>query len=103
MTKLERNPNHEVLKERLIAFCSDLVRLRLMVCFVVIGLWFSAAAQETKPRTSVAELQQALSNHITQPKFAAAMWGVKVVSVETGKSLFEHDAHKLFSPASNSK
>ena len=38
-----------------------------------------------------------------QPRFNAALWGVKVVSLDTGKTLFEHNAQKLFSPASNSK
>jgi len=31
------------------------------------------------------------------------MWGVKVVSMDSGKTLFEHNAGKLFSPASNCK
>jgi len=31
------------------------------------------------------------------------MWGVKVVSLDSGKTLFETNAQKLFSPASNSK
>ena len=31
------------------------------------------------------------------------MWGVKVVSLDSGKTLFEENAEKLFSPASNCK
>lgn len=31
------------------------------------------------------------------------MWGVKIVSLDSGKTLFEHNPQKLFSPASNSK
>jgi D-alanyl-D-alanine carboxypeptidase/D-alanyl-D-alanine-endopeptidase (penicillin-binding protein 4) len=31
------------------------------------------------------------------------MWGVKVVSLDSEKTLFEHNPQKLFSPASNSK
>jgi D-alanyl-D-alanine carboxypeptidase/D-alanyl-D-alanine-endopeptidase (penicillin-binding protein 4) len=44
-----------------------------------------------------------ISAHISQPRFAAATWGIKVVSLDTGKTLFEHNAEKYFSPASNAK
>src|SRR5438477_5123534 len=60
-------------------------------------------AQEAKGPASVAELRERLTEHVNQARFAAAMWGVKVVSVDSGKTLFEHNAQKLFSPASNSK
>jgi D-alanyl-D-alanine carboxypeptidase/D-alanyl-D-alanine-endopeptidase (penicillin-binding protein 4) len=49
------------------------------------------------------ELRQRLADHIGQPKFAAAMWGAKIVSLDTGVTVFEHNPQKLFSPASNSK
>src|SRR2546427_1705143 len=63
----------------------------------------SALAQEAKTAATLAELRQRLAEHVSQPKFAAATWGVKVISLDTGKTLFEHNAQKLFSPASNSK
>jgi D-alanyl-D-alanine carboxypeptidase len=53
--------------------------------------------------STLSDLQSNLTAHISQPRFAAAMWGVKVVSRDTGKVLFEHNSQKLFSPASNSK
>ncbi len=31
------------------------------------------------------------------------MWGVKIASLDSGQILFEHNAEKLFTPASNSK
>jgi D-alanyl-D-alanine carboxypeptidase/D-alanyl-D-alanine-endopeptidase (penicillin-binding protein 4) len=67
------------------------------------GLGFSSMAQEAQPIGSVAELQQRLAAHVRQPKFAAATWGVKVVSLETGAILFEENPQLYFSPASNSK
>ena len=67
------------------------------------GLGFSSMAQEVQPIGSVAELQQRLAAHVRQPKFAAATWGVKVVSLETGAILFEENPQLYFSPASNSK
>src|SRR5437773_6258035 len=60
-------------------------------------------AQQANPDARLAELRQKLEEQVSQPKFAAAMWGVKVISLDTGKTLFEHNAQKLFSPASNSK
>ena len=66
-------------------------------------LSFSALAQEQKPPATLAELRQRLADHIGQPKYAAAMWGVKIVSLDSGKTVFELNPQKLFSPASNSK
>jgi D-alanyl-D-alanine carboxypeptidase/D-alanyl-D-alanine-endopeptidase (penicillin-binding protein 4) len=60
-------------------------------------------AQESNPPATLPELQQRLEAEISRPKYAAALWGLKVVSLDTGRTLFEHNAEKLFSPASNSK
>jgi len=62
-----------------------------------------ASAQEPRPVKTLAELQQQLSTHLSQPKFDAALWGVKVVSLDSGQVIFEQNSQKLFSPASNSK
>ena len=61
------------------------------------------AQEPAKGPATVAELQQKLTAHVNEARFASAMWGVKIVSVDTGKTLFDHNAQKLFSPASNSK
>jgi len=72
-------------------------------------LTLSAAAQEQKkaplpkPPATLAELRQRLTNHIELPPFASALWGVKIVSLDTGTTVFERNPGKLFSPASNSK
>ncbi len=63
----------------------------------------SGLAQETKTAATLTDLRQKLAEHVSQSKFAAAMWGVKVVSFDTGRVVFEHNARKLFSPASNTK
>jgi D-alanyl-D-alanine carboxypeptidase/D-alanyl-D-alanine-endopeptidase (penicillin-binding protein 4) len=57
----------------------------------------------TNPIPTLAELRTRCSNHVAAPRFTAAAWGVKVISLVTGKTLFEHDADKLLSPASNTK
>jgi D-alanyl-D-alanine carboxypeptidase/D-alanyl-D-alanine-endopeptidase (penicillin-binding protein 4) len=63
----------------------------------------TSPAQQLKAPATLAELQNRLTEQVSQPRFAAALWGVKVVALESGKTLFDHNAQKLFSPASNSK
>ncbi len=57
-----------------------------------------------QPNTNtLADLQARLNAHLNQPRFAQAQWGVKVVSLASGKTVFEHNADKLMKPASNAK
>ncbi len=49
------------------------------------------------------QLQAQLESYITQPRFDGAIWGVKVTSLDTGKTLFEHNPDVRQSPASNAK
>src|SRR5512146_1029837 len=84
------------------------MRAHRKLWFLVLLLWAclaSASAQEQtpKPPATLPELQQRIAVHINQPKFANAFWGIDIVSQDTGKTLFETNPHKLFSPASNSK
>jgi D-alanyl-D-alanine carboxypeptidase/D-alanyl-D-alanine-endopeptidase (penicillin-binding protein 4) len=53
--------------------------------------------------TNLAALRSALSAHLHQERFAAAAWGVRIVSLDSGHVLFEHNAGKLLKPASNAK
>jgi len=76
-------------------------RICLLMAALAGSFLASALAQETKTTATLADVRQKLAEHVSQPKFAAAMWGVKVVSLDTGKTLFEHNPQKLFSPASN--
>lgn len=70
---------------------------------VSLVLGSAAFAQPASAPATLADLQQRLTEHLSQPRFAAATFGVKIVSLDTGKTLFAHDAEKLFSPASNCK
>jgi len=67
--------------------------------------WFSChgLAQQPPPPATLAELRQRLAEHLSQPKYGGALWGVKVVSLDSGKTVFEHNPQKLCSPASNCK
>jgi D-alanyl-D-alanine carboxypeptidase/D-alanyl-D-alanine-endopeptidase (penicillin-binding protein 4) len=60
-------------------------------------------AQEPRQVRTIEDLQQRLSAYLSQTRFDAALWGVKVVSLDSGKVIFEQNSQKLFSPASNSK
>jgi serine-type D-Ala-D-Ala carboxypeptidase/endopeptidase (penicillin-binding protein 4) len=49
------------------------------------------------------ELQARIASHIGQPRFDGATWGVHVQSIESGRCLFQYNAHKRLRPASNVK
>jgi D-alanyl-D-alanine carboxypeptidase/D-alanyl-D-alanine-endopeptidase (penicillin-binding protein 4) len=61
------------------------------------------AATNAPAASTIPELQERLQSYVSQPRFDAALWGIKAVSLDSGKTLFEHNPQKLFSPASNSK
>jgi D-alanyl-D-alanine carboxypeptidase/D-alanyl-D-alanine-endopeptidase (penicillin-binding protein 4) len=77
--------------------------IRVVLFISALSIAGSISAQEPKPLKTLAELQQQLSAHLAQHKFDAALWGVKVVSLDSGKVIFEQNSQKLLSPASNSK
>src|SRR5262245_8187368 len=79
---------------------------RVSLLLVFIGLVLPALSQEKQERageTSLVGLQQKLSLHVSQSRFAGAVWGVKITSLDSGATLFETNSQKLLSPASNSK
>lgn len=73
-------------------------------------LFLSACATSHKLKTSeargaqsLAELRQRLDQILTDPALAHALAGIKIVSLRTGETLYEHDADILAHPASNQK
>ena len=75
----------------------------LIQALALCALNATAHAQWTNATRTADELHAQIEAHVTQPRFNAALWGVKVVSLDTGKTVFEHHADRLMSPASNSK
>ena len=71
----------------------------------LLGLFIQIASPVANAETFTnrADLQSTLRAHLAQERFAAAAWGVKVISLDSGETIFEHDAHKLLKPASNAK
>lgn len=84
-------------------------RSALRVLFLLSGFALAGVAAETPPAavvpgaTSIAQLRAQLAAHLGEPRFNGALWGVKVASLETGRTVFEDHADRLLSPASNSK
>lgn len=64
---------------------------------------FAQPATTNKPVETFAQFQARLEKVATHPRFDAAMLGVKVESLDTGKIIFEQNADKLLKPASNAK
>lgn len=60
------------------------------------------AARGGAPKT-VEELRARIETVLNSPELAPSQMAVKVVSLDTGRTLFEEDAEKLLHPASNMK
>ena len=76
-----------------------------VISAVMLATVFSRAQtnQMPKPPETLAAFQKNMEELIGHTRYASALWGVKIASLDTGKVLFEHNSQKLFSPASNSK
>jgi D-alanyl-D-alanine carboxypeptidase/D-alanyl-D-alanine-endopeptidase (penicillin-binding protein 4) len=48
-------------------------------------------------------LTQRIDRHLAEPRFAAASWGVSVVSLDDGRTVYTHDEGRLLLPASTAK
>ncbi len=63
----------------------------------------AASGPPVAPVASLVDLQAALDAHVGRPEFIGALWGVKVVSLDSGLTIYEHAPTRRMSPASNSK
>lgn len=77
-------------------------RSRRIISLALILFVFAVPLQAQAPKT-LAELQTRISEILAKPELAPAMIGVKVVSLENGRIVFEDNAGKLLRPASNMK
>src|SRR5215510_13389362 len=82
---------------------------RAIAIYLLVVFGFAAAvAQQPKPATppppkTIAELQARITEVLAKPELSPAMVGIKVVSLDSGRVLFEENAAKLLRPASNMK
>lgn len=56
-----------------------------------------------KPRPAPDLLRERINAVLNAPEAARAHWGLKIVSLTSGKTLFAVNEHKFFTPASNTK
>ncbi len=77
---------------------------RALISYLFILFSFtSAIAQQPKPPKTLPELQARIQEVLAKPELSSAMVGIKVVSLDNGRVLFEENAAKLLRPASNMK
>lgn len=69
-------------------------------CLIFLLGLLSPAAAWARPEPSLASR---IGNVIEGPNYRQARWGILVVDAATGKSVYEHDADRLFIPASTTK
>lgn len=78
-------------------------RVSLLAYLLLFCISSAVAQQQTPAPRTLPELQQKISEILAKPELAPTMVGIKVVSLDTGRVLFEENAHKLLRPASNMK
>ena len=64
---------------------------------------FPTAAATTMAAPGASALRARLDAYLAQPRFAQARWGIDVIDLADGRTLYAHAADKLFVPASNAK
>lgn len=62
-----------------------------------------AAATPPPSANTVTALSSMIDAHIDQPRFAAASWGIAVVSLDSGRTLYTRRPDQLMQPASTAK
>src|ERR1051325_8757807 len=79
-------------------------RRSALLAYLLLFCISSAVAQQPAPAPrTLPELRAKISEVLAKPELSSAMVGVKVVSLDTGRVLFEENATKLLRPASNMK
>src|SRR5215218_9298850 len=83
-------------------------RLSLVPYLLLFFSISAAVAQQPKPvpatpPKTLPELQSRISEILAKPELTPAVVGIKVVSLDTGRVLFEENAGRLLRPASNMK
>jgi D-alanyl-D-alanine carboxypeptidase/D-alanyl-D-alanine-endopeptidase (penicillin-binding protein 4) len=73
--------------------------LPLLVVLLLTALLLDAPLLAAPPKP----LQGRIAGVLSAPDLARGFWGIEVVSVSTGETLYSQNADKLFTPASNTK
>lgn len=76
---------------------------RAALLFVVLLLTFPAHAQKKARTQPEKPLATRIEAALADPEVARGFWGIEVVSLTSGRTLYALNADKLFTPASNTK
>ncbi|MEW9625291.1 D-alanyl-D-alanine carboxypeptidase/D-alanyl-D-alanine endopeptidase [Rhodanobacter geophilus] len=74
--------------------------LLILLCAGLPATAFPVASATAQSQRSLTTQIDAI---IRQPRYAAADWGIAVVSLDSGRMLYSHQSGKLFQPASTAK
>ncbi|MDR1728543.1 MAG: D-alanyl-D-alanine carboxypeptidase/D-alanyl-D-alanine-endopeptidase [Acidobacteriota bacterium] len=88
--------------------CASRRRMKTRTACLLAALLLCLAPRAGQPLAAEGEdaveaLRRDLSAIFTERRMADAQWGVQVYSLDRGEALFEHNARKLYTPASNVK
>ena len=78
-------------------------RISLLAYLLLFCISSAVAQQQTTAPRTLPELRSKIAEILAKPELSPAMVGIKVVSLDTGRVLFEENAAKLLRPASNMK
>ena len=80
-------------------------RVPLLLAAVALLLSHATRAQHAPPPGpgSLPALAAAIDAQLAAPRFAGAHWGIEVISLDSGRTLYAHDADVLAQPASTGK
>lgn len=78
-------------------------RSSILAAFLLFCVSAAIAQQPAPAPRTLPELRAKISEVLAKPELSSAMVGIKVVSLDTGKVVFEENAAKLLRPASNMK
>ncbi len=70
---------------------------------LVCAAWLGFAAEPAGAPATLAGLRERLLARVAEPRFAQAHWGIHIVSLATGRTLFTANADRAFLPASTAK
>jgi len=73
------------------------------LCALALVLSLQLSAAGAKKPASKKDLAKEIAAVLSQPPLDRAHWGIDVVDLDTGKTLFSQNAEQLFLPASNAK
>jgi D-alanyl-D-alanine carboxypeptidase/D-alanyl-D-alanine-endopeptidase (penicillin-binding protein 4) len=73
---------------------------RISLLIYILLIWVSSAVAQPK---TLPELRSKIAEVLAKPELSSSMVGIKVVSLDNGRVLFEENATKLLRPASNMK